>query len=114
MLLKLPGWNQYGGWRIGIRSFDNSTRNVLDIQAVPYIKKNTQLSIIVDPSHASGHRYMVESDSLAAVAAGCDGLIIEVHDRPEEALSDKEQAIDIEDLRKILYKVGKIKELISS
>ena len=57
---------------------------------------------------------MVESDSLAAVAAGCDGLIIEVHDRPEEALSDKEQAIDIEDLRKILYKVGKIKELISS
>ena len=98
----------------GIRSFDDSTRNVLDIQAIPYIKKNTQLPIIVDPSHASGHRYMVESDSLAAVAAGCDGLIIEVHDRPEEALSDKEQAIDIEDLRKILYKVGKIKELISS
>lgn len=96
----------------GIRSFDNTTRNVLDIQAIPYIKNTTPYKIIVDPSHASGHRYMIESDSLAAIASGADGLIIEVHDHPEEALSDKEQAIDIEDLSRILNKINKLKDII--
>lgn len=94
----------------GIRSFDTTTRNVLDIQAVPYIKKNTNFPIIVDPSHASGHSYIVPYTSLAAVMSGCDGLIIEVHDKIEEALSDKNQAITIEDLKQIIDKVKYIDE----
>lgn len=110
--IKLSGNNQVILCERGIRGFDNSTRNVLDIQAIPYIKYNTNMPIIVDPSHASGHRYMIESDSLAAVSAGADGLIIEVHDHPEEALSDKEQAIDINDLSIILNKIKQIKEII--
>ena len=87
----------------GIRGFDsNETRNVLDIQAVPYIKENSELPIIVDPSHASGKRYMVESMSRASLAAGCDGLIIEVHTNPDESLCDSEQTIDIDTLKRIV------------
>lgn len=70
------------------------------------------MPIIVDPSHASGYRYMIESNSLAAVSAGADGLINEDHDHPEEALSDKEQVIDINDLSIILNKIKQIKEII--
>jgi 3-deoxy-7-phosphoheptulonate synthase len=90
----------------GIRSFDNSTRNVLDIQARPYIHKNTNYSIFVDPSHAAGNAYMIKPMSLASVAAGCDGLIIEVHDKPEESICDKEQAINIEELKNIIEKIN--------
>lgn len=97
----------------GIRSFDDSTRNVLDLQAVPYIKKNSNLPIFVDPSHAAGNNYMIYSMSLAAVAAGCDGLMIEVHDKPEEALSDKEQAITPDELKKIVDDIKKISEVIN-
>ena len=95
----------------GIRSFDNETRNVLDIQAIPYIKKHSALQIFVDPSHASGKNYMIEPNCLAAVAAGCDGLIIEVHDKPEEALCDGEQTITIDTLEQIVKKIKKIKEI---
>ena len=98
----------------GIRGFDDSTRNVLDIQAVPYIKKNTELPIFVDPSHAAGNNYMIHATSLAAVAAGCDGLMIEVHDRPEEALSDKDQAITPNELAKIIDNVRKIEDIVNS
>ena len=86
----------------GIRSFSNETRNVLDLQAIPYIKKNTNYKIIIDPSHASGHSYMVESMSKAAIAAGCDGLLIEVHYNPQESLCDSEQTINMETLDNIL------------
>lgn len=92
----------------GIRSFDASTRNVLDIQSIPYIKKNTKFDIFIDPSHAAGNNYMIEPMSLAATAAGCDGLMIEVHDKPEEALCDKDQAIDIKTLENIISKINKI------
>ena len=87
------------------------TRNVLDIQAIPYIKNNSKLPIIVDPSHASGESYMVESMSKAALVAGCDGLIIEVHTNPEESKCDSNQTIDIETLKKILDFKNKIKDL---
>ena len=93
----------------GIRGFDNSTRNVLDIQAVPYIHKNTKFKIFVDPSHAAGNSYMIEPMALASVIAGCDGLIIEVHDKPDEALCDKEQAINVNELKKIMDKINKKK-----
>lgn len=93
----------------GIRSFDNETRNVLDLQAIPYIKNNSNYQIIVDPSHAAGNRYMIESMSLAAVASGADGIMLEVHDRPDESMCDKEQAITVEKLSEICDKVKKIK-----
>ena len=86
----------------GIRGFSNETRNVLDLQAIPYIKKNSKYPIIVDPSHASGHSYMVPSMAKAALAAGADGLLIEVHYNPEESLCDKDQIIDMDTLDKLL------------
>ena len=72
----------------GIRTFEDSTRNTLDISAVPVVKALSHLPIIIDPSHASGRRDLVEPLSKAAVAVGSDGLIIEVHIHPEDALSD--------------------------
>lgn len=86
----------------GIRGFSNETRNVLDLQAVPYIHKNTDYKIIVDPSHASGLSYMIEPMSKASLAAGCDGLLLEVHFNPKSSLCDKEQTIDIETLERIM------------
>ncbi len=87
----------------GIRNtISDETRNVLDLQAIPYIKKNTNYKIIVDPSHASGHAYMVESMSKAALVAGADGLLIEAHYNPKESMSDEKQTIDMETLDKII------------
>ena len=77
----------------GIRSFDNFTRNVLDLAAIPYLKKVTHLPVIVDPSHSTGIAWMVDSMSKAALAAGADGIIVEVHNNPEQALCDGEQSI---------------------
>ena len=77
----------------GIRSFDSYTRNTLDISAVPALKKQSHLPVIVDPSHATGLAWMVPAMAKAAIAAGADGLIIEVHNNPERALSDGEESI---------------------
>lgn len=77
----------------GIRTYETSTRNTLDISSVAVIKKLTHLPIIVDPSHAAGRWEYVESLSRAAIAAGADGLIIEVHQNPEQALSDGQQSL---------------------
>lgn len=98
----------------GIRSINsNETRNVLDIQAIPYINKHSNLPIIVDPSHASGKSYMVESMSKASLVAGADGLIIETHISPEKSLCDSEQTIDIKQLKNILNfneRIGKYED----
>ncbi|MDR2176412.1 MAG: 3-deoxy-7-phosphoheptulonate synthase [Treponema sp.] len=77
----------------GIRSFDPYTRNTLDLSAVPALKRQSHLPVIVDPSHATGLAWMVPSMAKAAIAAGADGLIIEVHNNPEAALCDGEQSI---------------------
>jgi 3-deoxy-7-phosphoheptulonate synthase len=77
----------------GIRTFEEATRNTLDISAVPVAKQLSHLPIIVDPSHAAGKWGLVSALSKAAVAAGCDGLIIEVHSHPEEAKSDGAQSL---------------------
>lgn len=77
----------------GIRTFETSTRNTLDISAVPVLKSRTHLPVFVDPSHASGFAALVEPLSRAAVAAGADGLIIEVHNDPVHALSDGQQSL---------------------
>jgi 3-deoxy-7-phosphoheptulonate synthase len=77
----------------GIRSFDSYTRNILDISAVPALKKQSHLPVIVDPSHATGLAWMVPAMAKAAIAAGADGIIVEVHNDPEKALCDGEQSI---------------------
>lgn len=77
----------------GIRTFETATRNTLDINAIPVVKKLSHLPIIVDPSHGTGQWGFVASGAKAAVAAGCDGLMIEVHHNPEEALSDGAQSL---------------------
>jgi len=77
----------------GIRTFETATRNTLDINAVAVAKKLTHLPVMVDPSHGTGSWEYVTAGARAGVAAGCDGLIIEVHENPEEALSDGEQSL---------------------
>lgn len=77
----------------GVRTFANHTRNTLDLSVIPYVKRISHLPILVDPSHGTGKRLKVLPMSRAAIAAGSDGLLIEVHDRPEAALSDGPQAL---------------------
>ncbi len=78
----------------GIRTFETYTRNTLDLNIVPAVKEVSHLPVIVDPSHGTGRVSLVEPMSLAAIAAGADGLIIEVHFNPAEAMSDKDQTLD--------------------
>jgi len=80
----------------GIRTFETSTRNTLDMSAVPVLKEKTHLPVIVDPSHASGRRELVSALAQAAVAVGADGLIVEVHQRPDKALCDGRQSLTVE------------------
>jgi 3-deoxy-7-phosphoheptulonate synthase len=80
----------------GIRTFENATRNTLDLSAVPLVRSLSHLPVVVDPSHATGHRHLVPSMALAAVAAGADGLLIEVHPSPDDALSDGPQSLTFE------------------
>ena len=95
----------------GIRSYDPYTRNVLDLAAIPMVKELSHLPIIVDPSHATGKRSLVESMSMAATAAGADGLIIEVHNDPEHALCDGAQSLTPERFTKVADKVSEIRKL---
>ena len=92
----------------GIRTFENSTRFTLDISAITTIQSETNLAIFVDPSHAAGSQKYVESLALAAVAAGCNGLIIEVHNNPGEALSDKNQQLTLEQFFQLEKKINAI------
>lgn len=90
----------------GIRTFETSTRNTLDISAVPVLRSKTHLPIIVDPSHASGVREYIAPLSKAAVAVGADGLMIEVHPCPEKALSDGPQSLNPEDFKALTDELG--------
>jgi 3-deoxy-7-phosphoheptulonate synthase len=92
----------------GVRGFEPSTRNLLDLSAVAIAKQRTHLPVIVDPSHATGRRDLVIPLSLAAAAAGADGLLVEVHPRPSEALSDGEQALRPEDLTELLARLDPV------
>lgn len=98
----------------GIRTFESSTRYTLDLNAIPVLKQLTHLPVIVDPSHGTGKRNLVSAMSKAALAAGADGLLVEVHHRPEEALCDGSQSLYpeefsrmVKDLRKIAEAVGR-------
>lgn len=88
----------------GIRTFEKYTRNTLDLSVVPIIKEKTHLPIIIDPSHATGNYKLVEAMSLAAIAAGADGLIIEVHNCPEKAWSDGAQSLKPEKFADVVRK----------
>jgi 3-deoxy-7-phosphoheptulonate synthase len=92
----------------GIRTFETYTRNTLDLSMVPATKEVTHLPIIVDPSHGTGRLGLIESMSLASVAAGADGLILEVHYNPAEALSDGDQSMDPPMFRTVMQKIRKL------
>lgn len=96
----------------GIRSFEKYTRNTLDIAAVPIVKKISHLPIVIDPSHATGRRDLVGSISKCAIAAGADGLIIEVHPEPENALSDGAQSLLPADFAKLMVDLRRIADAV--
>jgi 3-deoxy-7-phosphoheptulonate synthase len=96
----------------GIRTFETATRNTLDLSAIPVIKRLSHLPIIVDPSHGTGHRYLVEPMALAAAAAGADGLILEVHPEPDSALSDGPQSLTLDGFAHLMRSLEKVLEAI--
>ncbi|MDD3159603.1 MAG: 3-deoxy-7-phosphoheptulonate synthase [Candidatus ainarchaeum sp.] len=96
----------------GIRTFENYTRNTIDLSAVATVKNLTNLPIVVDPSHGTGRKELIESMSLASIASGADGLIIETHINPNESISDKDQTINPKELFKIIKKVKKLNEFM--
>ncbi|MGL4773505.1 MAG: 3-deoxy-7-phosphoheptulonate synthase [Clostridium sp.] len=95
----------------GIRTFETYTRNTLDLSAIPIIKRLSHLPVIVDPSHAAGYWYLVEPLAKAAIMAGADGLMIEVHNDPQNALSDGQQSIKPENFKTLMDKIKVIAEL---
>ena len=92
----------------GIRTFETATRNTLDISAVPVLKELTHLPVIVDPSHGTGNARLVKPMAMAAVAAGADGLMIEVHNDPVHALCDGAQSLTLEAFKELMAQVAKI------
>ena len=96
----------------GIRTFAQHTRNTLDLAAIPAVRRISHLPVIVDPSHGTGKNYMVTPLARAGVAVGADGLIVEVHDQPEHALSDGAQALTLEQYEELVTEVRSIHEVI--
>ena len=96
----------------GIRTFETAYRNVLDVTAVAVMKKETHLPVIVDPSHAGGKAWMVPALSCAAIAAGADALLIEVHPCPTEAWCDADQALAPEEFAKLMQRLSAIAQAI--
>lgn len=96
----------------GIRAFDSYTRNVLDIASAVIVKQETGLPVIADPSHGTGVRSLVHPMSIASIAAGLDGLIIETHRNPDLACTDAFQTVDYEELEKIMKDVRKLKDIL--
>jgi 3-deoxy-7-phosphoheptulonate synthase len=94
----------------GIRTFETAARNTFDVGAIPLLKQETHLPVIADPSHAGGRRDLVAPLAFAAIAAGADGLIIEVHPRPDEALSDGEQSLDLPAFARLMSDLGRFVE----
>jgi len=96
----------------GIRTFETATRNTLDLSAIPVLKQKSHLPVIADPSHGTGHWQLVEPLALAAVAAGADGLIIEVHNMPQKALCDGQQSITPEVFHHLMKRINRVREAI--
>jgi len=98
----------------GIRTFETYTRNTLDLSAVPAIKELSHLPIIIDPTHSTGRLSLIASMSMAAVAAGADGMIIEVHHKPEEALCDADQALTPDIFSSIMKRLRPLKSFLNN
>ena len=96
----------------GVRTFETYTRNTLDLQSVPVLKKLTHLPVIVDPSHAGGKWWLVDSMSMASVAAGADGLMIEVHNDPECALCDGAQSLKPKKYDQLISDIGQLAKIL--
>ncbi|MBI4408596.1 MAG: 3-deoxy-7-phosphoheptulonate synthase [Gemmatimonadetes bacterium] len=92
----------------GIRTFETATRNTFDLAAIPVLKRETHLPVIADPSHAGGRRELVAPLAYAAVAAGADGLMVEVHPNPEQALSDGDQSLSLAEFESMMRVVGEL------
>jgi 3-deoxy-7-phosphoheptulonate synthase len=97
----------------GIRTFAQHTRNTLDLAAIPAVRRVSHLPVVIDPSHGTGKNYMVTPLARAGVATGADGLIIEVHDQPERALSDGAQALTLTEYEQLVSEVRAIHEVIA-
>jgi len=96
----------------GIRTFENATRNTLDVSAVPVVQSLSHLPVLVDPSHAAGKRAFVDSLALAGIAAGADGLMIEVHPSPDHALSDGAQSLDFAEFEALMPRMSAVAEAV--
>ena len=96
----------------GIRTFESYTRNTLDLQSIPVLRKLTHLPVIVDPSHAGGKWWLVDAMSRAAIAAGADGLMVEVHNNPECALCDGAQSLKPEKYDELFRDVAQIAKVL--
>ena len=96
----------------GIRTFEDYTRNTLDLMSVPIMKSKTGYPVIVDPSHGTGRRELIGPASKAAIAIGADGLMIEVHPCPDIALSDGFQSLGFKDFEKLLAEIRQVSKLL--
>ena len=96
----------------GIRTFETSTRFTMDLSVIPLVKRLSHLPIIGDPSHATGHRYLVEPMAMASVAAGADGLIVELHPNPDRALSDGAQSLTFDGFRQLMERVRDVAKAV--
>jgi 3-deoxy-7-phosphoheptulonate synthase len=96
----------------GIRTFEPATRNTLDISAVPVVQATSHLPVIIDPSHAAGRKDLIVPLARAGIAAGADGVIVDVHPTPETALCDGPQALEGADLRELATAVRRLPELL--
>jgi 3-deoxy-7-phosphoheptulonate synthase len=96
----------------GIRTFSDATRNTFDLAAIPVLKRETHLPVIADPSHAAGRRDLVAPLAYAAVAAGADGLLIEVHPDPERAVSDGDQSLTFTELEALMAGLAPVAEAV--
>ena len=97
----------------GVRTFAQHTRNTLDLAAVPAVRKISRLPVLIDPAHGTGRSYLVTPLARAGVAVGADGLMIEVHGRPDEALSDGAQSLMFDEYEQLVREVRQIHDLIS-
>jgi 3-deoxy-7-phosphoheptulonate synthase len=96
----------------GIRTFEKATRNTLDISAIPVIKHSSHLPVVVDPSHATGHREYISATAKAAVAAGADAIIVEVHPSPDEALSDGSQSLTLPEFESLMKELAPVAQAV--
>ena len=96
----------------GVRTFETYTRNTLDVAAIPCVKRMSHLPVIIDPSHSGGTSWLVEPLTMAGIAAGADGIIVEVHNDPAHAKCDGQQSITPKQFEGLMEKIGKMTQLV--